>query len=105
MAKVRSYDLATQTALQRHSKIACPTAYVEAETRGLFHQGLNFSDSKVAPTPIHGRRKKVIQEIITVGNAREHLPNATAIRPPVVFFRHSGFLLRHRGQALEVHQS
>ena len=94
-----------ELALERHSEVARPTTYVETETGdGLFHQCLNFSDSKVAPAPIHRRRKKVIQEIVTVGNTREHLPNATAIRPPVVFFRHSGFLLRHRGQALEAHQ-
>ena len=59
---------------------------------------MHLADSEIAPLSIDGSREKMIEEIVAVGDAREHLLDAAAIRAEVISFRHSEFPLPRREQ-------
>ena len=56
---------------------------VARAARGVEHAVAGLDDrsrGEAAPADVEAHRKKMIEEIVTVGDAREHLLNAAAIR-------------------------
>jgi hypothetical protein len=85
MAEVRGDHGAIEPSRKTDGKVSSSRTAIQAKRWvGISKQVPNFSDGHVSPVTVDRCRKEMIQEIVPMGDAREHFLNATAIRPPVL---------------------
>jgi hypothetical protein len=83
MAEIRSHNIHVEMPMQVDCQIACSTTKIESGPRSnpvFVYKLANFFDRDSTPSAIDGSGKKMIQEILTRGNLREHLPDGSSIR-------------------------